>query len=125
MKARRLLSPFLVIPCCVVSGFDLQSSNALRRKRSVNSLLQQQTAQTSARESLDTEESTDSTAPRLPPIIQQIADERVEFQLNLGKAMDTLRSDMSDILAKKPGASPPSISFEQAQQSPYDLAEEN
>lgn len=91
----------------------------------MNSLLQQQTAQTSARESLDTEESTDSTAPRLPPIIQQIADERVEFQLNLGKAMDTLRSDMSDILAKKPGASPPSISFEQAQQSPYDLAEEN
>ena len=39
----------------------------------------------------------------LPPVIQSIADERREFQMNLGKAMDTLRSDMPDILKRAPG----------------------
>jgi hypothetical protein len=39
----------------------------------------------------------------LPPVIQQIADERREFQLNLGKAMDTLKKDMPEILRKQPG----------------------
>jgi hypothetical protein len=39
----------------------------------------------------------------LPPVIQQIADERAEFQINLGRAMDTLRRDMPDILSKTPG----------------------
>ena len=39
----------------------------------------------------------------LPPVIQQIADERREFQMNLGKAMDTLRKDMPEILKRAPG----------------------
>ena len=39
----------------------------------------------------------------LPPVIQQIADERREFQLNLGKAMDTLKKDMPEILRRQPG----------------------
>ena len=39
----------------------------------------------------------------LPIIIQQIADERQEFHMNLGKAMDTLRKDMPDILKSPPG----------------------
>jgi hypothetical protein len=39
----------------------------------------------------------------LPPVIQQIADERAEFQINLGRAMDTLRRDMPEILSKTPG----------------------
>ena len=39
----------------------------------------------------------------LPLVIQQIADERQEFNMNLGKAMDTLRTDMPEILRKAPG----------------------
>jgi hypothetical protein len=39
----------------------------------------------------------------LPSVLQQIADERREFQVNLGKAMDTLRKDMPEILKRAPG----------------------
>ena len=39
----------------------------------------------------------------LPPVIQQIVDERREFQVNLGKAMDTLRKDMPEIIKRQPG----------------------
>jgi hypothetical protein len=39
----------------------------------------------------------------LPPVIQQIADERADFQINLGRAMDTLRRDMPNILSRTPG----------------------
>jgi hypothetical protein len=39
----------------------------------------------------------------LPPVIRDIVDERMEFQINLGRAMDTLRSDMRTILYEKPG----------------------
>lgn len=39
----------------------------------------------------------------LPPVIQQIADERQEYNMNLGKAMDTLRKDMPEILKSPPG----------------------
>jgi hypothetical protein len=41
----------------------------------------------------------------LPPVLQHITNERAEFQLQLGKAMDTIRSDMPDILWRKPGTS--------------------
>lgn len=39
---------------------------------------------------------------KLPPVLQEIADERRNFQVNLGKAMDTLRKDMPYILKKSP-----------------------
>lgn len=39
---------------------------------------------------------------KLPTVIQQIADDRREFQMNLGKAMDTLRKDMPEILHQRP-----------------------
>jgi len=44
-----------------------------------------------------------AASKNLPPVIQQIADNRAEFQLNLGRAMDTLRRDMPEILTKTPG----------------------
>jgi hypothetical protein len=49
--------------------------------------------------------STDDNLRDLPPVLQSIADERREFQLNLGKAMDTLRKDMPEILKRPPGRS--------------------
>jgi hypothetical protein len=38
----------------------------------------------------------------LPPILQDIADERREFEINLGRAMDTLRKDYPTMLRKTP-----------------------
>ena len=43
------------------------------------------------------------TGSNLPPVLQQITDERRNFQVNLGKAMDTLRKDMPYILKETPG----------------------
>lgn len=45
---------------------------------------------------------------QLPPVLQQLVDERREFQLNLGKAMDTLKKDYPYMLKKKPGKCLPS-----------------
>jgi len=39
----------------------------------------------------------------LPPVLRGIVEERREFQMNLGRAMDVLRRDMASILVKKPG----------------------
>ncbi len=39
----------------------------------------------------------------LPTVLQQIVDERQEFQIHLGRAMDTLRKDMQNILTELPG----------------------
>jgi len=38
----------------------------------------------------------------LSPVLQQITDDRMNFQVNLGKAMDTLRKDMPYILKETP-----------------------
>lgn len=47
----------------------------------------------------------------LPPVLQIIVDERAEFQMNLGKAMDTLRKDYPDILHKSPGTNLANLSL--------------
>jgi hypothetical protein len=39
----------------------------------------------------------------LPPVLRNIVDERAEFQINLGRAMDVLRSDYPTILFQQPG----------------------
>lgn len=38
----------------------------------------------------------------LPPLLQKMVDERREYELNLGKAMDTLRSNYPYMLKRKP-----------------------
>jgi len=38
----------------------------------------------------------------LPPVLQEMVDERREFELNLGKAMDVLRKDYPHMLHKTP-----------------------
>jgi hypothetical protein len=43
-----------------------------------------------------------TTTVDLPPVLQDIVDERAEFQRNLGKAMDTLRKDYPYILHRAP-----------------------
>ena len=49
------------------------------------------------------ETSSSSSSSTLPPILQDMANERKNFQMNLGKAMDTLRKDMPEILKTAPG----------------------
>lgn len=44
-----------------------------------------------------------ATSTNLPPLLQDMVEERREFELNLGKAMDTLRKDYPDMLHKSPG----------------------
>jgi hypothetical protein len=109
MMSRRLaLSSLLLLPCLSVSGFQGHGV-AVSRKRPVSFLQQASSVEKESilTESLSAElespSSTGSNVVDLPPVLQQIADERREFQLNLGRAMDTLRSDMPDILTKKPG----------------------
>ena len=48
-------------------------------------------------------ETSSSSSSTLPPILQDMANERKNFQMNLGKAMDTLRKDMPEILKTAPG----------------------
>jgi hypothetical protein len=50
-------------------------------------------------------ETVDNNLRDLPSVLQQITDERRNFQMNLGKAMDTLRKDMPYILKQTPGKS--------------------
>jgi hypothetical protein len=108
MTAHRLLSSLLLLPCLSVSAFQGQGVVA-SRKRPVSFL---QLAPSVEKKSilneplsaaLESPSSTGKSLVDLPPVLQSIADERREFQLNLGRAMDTLRSDMPDILVKKPG----------------------
>lgn len=53
----------------------------------------------------DDEVNSVSAASDLPPVLQQITDERRNFQMNLGKAMDTLRKDLPYLLKETPGTS--------------------
>ena len=53
----------------------------------------------------DVEESTGTTttsSSELPPVLQDIVDERREFEINLGRAMDTLRKDYPHLLYRAP-----------------------
>merc|ERR1712127_151806 len=43
-----------------------------------------------------------TTTSELPPVLKEIVDERREYHLNLGKAMDTLRKDYPELLRRKP-----------------------
>ena len=52
-------------------------------------------------DAISAEETTGSRS--LPPLLKNMADERREFEVNLGKAMDTLRKDYPNMLHKQPG----------------------
>lgn len=51
-------------------------------------------------DAISAEETTGSRS--LPPLLKNMADERREFEVNLGKAMDTLRKDYPNMLHKQP-----------------------
>jgi hypothetical protein len=95
--AIRLL-PVLLVTTCYLQANGFSPAGIISQKFEIETI----------RESLPTVEDTsyateENLLDSLPPVIQQIADERREFQMNLGKAMDTLRKDMPDILKRAPG----------------------
>jgi len=45
---------------------------------------------------------TKTSTSELPPVLKEMVDERREYELNLGKAMDTLRKDYPELLRRKP-----------------------
>jgi hypothetical protein len=67
-------------------------------QRSLTSMLQVETLDIRV-----VEEGETSSSSTLPPMLQDMANERKNFQMNLGKAMDTLRKDMPYILNTTPG----------------------
>ena len=44
-----------------------------------------------------------STSCDLPPVLRNIVDERAEFQMNLGRAMDILRKDYPSMMFQQAG----------------------
>ena len=112
MRSQRLLSSFLVLfPCCLsVSGFVVPQPNAVSQSTRRRARLSHVLASPSLEEQEVIVDEVESAPTRrtqangdLPTVIQQIADERQEFNMNLGKAMDTLRSDLPEILRSSPG----------------------
>jgi hypothetical protein len=90
--------PILLAACCTqVNSFN---PSAVVNTRLDLDFVQRPLPTVKAEESSCT---TSENLRELPPVIQSIADERREFQMNLGKAMDTLRKDMPEILKRAPG----------------------
>jgi hypothetical protein len=94
---RRLIVPILLVATSSMQacGFSLSTTSPRVRL----DLQFEQTVRSTDMSPVETEE----TVRGLPPVLQQIADERRQFQMNLGKAMDTLRKDMPYILKRSPG----------------------
>mmetsp|Transcript_8937 Transcript_8937/g.14899 ORF Transcript_8937/g.14899 Transcript_8937/m.14899 type:complete len:233 (+) Transcript_8937:84-782(+) len=94
MKATPLLSTLVLLPYAAVSAFQ---------QVSVVPRIQRLDASFSLRSSLMEETETRTfTESDLPPVLQDIVDERNEFRLNLGRAMDVLKKDYPEILRETP-----------------------
>lgn len=73
-----------------VQGFQVSNMPRVRTHVLKSSVMDERTSQ--SQETRD-----------LPPLLQNMADERREFEINLGRAMDTLRRDYPDMLHQTPG----------------------
>lgn len=93
----------LFLACVAVSHAFSASSLRQKRHKDVAIVWRADDSDTSTSTTVEEETSTAADEPKMSPVIQQIADERRQYQINLGKAMDVLRRDMQDILIKKPG----------------------
>jgi hypothetical protein len=106
MKTGQLLAALLLlVPSYSVSGFSVGTARRRNDVVFVNSreatVVRPKRAKSSSSPSSRVVASAE--LGNLPPVLQDIANDRMEFQRKLGKAMDTLRKDMQDILTKTPG----------------------
>jgi formate dehydrogenase assembly factor FdhD len=105
MKTGQLLAALLVfVPSYSVSGFSVDTV----RRRNNNDVVVKNTREATVvrpkrKQSSSSSSRVSAEQGNLPPVLQDIANDRMEFQRKLGKAMDTLRRDMQDILTKTPG----------------------
>jgi hypothetical protein len=113
MKTGQLLAALLLlVPSYSVSGFSVDTVRRRHNDAVVRSAREATVVRPKRAGKNKQEPSSSSSSPRvvvsaeqgnLPPVLQDIANDRMEFQRKLGKAMDTLRRDMQDILTKTPG----------------------
>jgi hypothetical protein len=114
MVRQSLLSSFVIVSvCCMpVASFTTDSSNLhhVRLDHPCDTVSSPSSDAPSLyrvvsvkEQQLGKDEDSVSGIRDLPPVLQQITDERRNFQRNLGKAMDTLRKDMPYILKRQPG----------------------
>lgn len=96
----RILLPVLIATTCYFTASGFNPHGVVNRRLDLE--LNKKPV-LSSENSAATESKSEENLREMPPVIQQIADERREFQINLGKAMDTLRKDMPDILTQNPG----------------------
>ena len=99
MKRSGLMTLALV-PCAVVSGFQQATYAPIRQRLDVGFELHASVVETTETE---TEKAVGLPQSELPSVIQGFVDERAEFRIALGRAMDTLRRDYPDILFQEPG----------------------
>ena len=106
-----LLSALVLLPCVAANGnacaFQQVYTGSFSRTGTATGTRRLDTG-FSLRSSLmedatETETARTPTLSELPPILQDIVDERNEFRLNLGRAMDVLKQDYPEILRKTPG----------------------
>ena len=91
-----VLTQLLLVGVCAYTTTTGMTSSSLPFRRSTVPLTFDTTAST-----LCTVTSTPTAD--LPPVLQQLVDERRVYEMNLGKAMDTLRHDYTVILTHTPG----------------------
>ena len=112
------LAVLFVLQCCaafqsaaISGGRRAAPAAAAARQRSQNANANEENAPRLALHSTtllsapDVEESTSpssTSTSELPPVLQDIVDERREFEINLGRAMDTLRKDYPHLLYRAP-----------------------
>jgi len=114
-----LLSTIALSTCCVAPTIGFTSEISTSRQTHLRLDLHLDIAESSSSSSflnakslshplseirvVDNDEITNiGSGSDLPPVLQQITDERQNFQVNLGKAMDTLRKDLPYILKETP-----------------------
>lgn len=98
-----------LVPCAIVNGFQQVTHVPVRRQRldvgvqhPLQSTLMEEAAETTSSTS-SSSSLTEETSIELPTVLQSFVDERAEFRIALGKAMDTLRRDYPNVIFKEPG----------------------
>lgn len=91
---------FLLVPIAAFSGFQYQITTPSRSSSLKSSTMEDSVTKSSSESS--TAEDCKTSVSTLPPVIQDIVDERTEFRLNLGRAMDVLKRDYPEILRRSP-----------------------
>lgn len=79
---------------CASFHVDVPPTCLVRSPRSKNTSMSQATTE-------EMSKTTDAPST-LPPLFQEVGNQRREFEMNLGKAMDVLRNDYPDMLVSSP-----------------------